>query len=72
MSNAMQTAEYLRRQASNCLRVARECFDLAAAERLRHVATDLKLKAAELEDEDNIAPHMLRNDSPSTRGNDRG
>jgi hypothetical protein len=45
----MLTPEFLRRQAENCLRIARSCFDLASAERLRLMATELTAKAAEIE-----------------------
>jgi hypothetical protein len=45
----MLTPEFLRRQAENCLRIARSCFDLASAERLRLMATELHEKAAEME-----------------------
>ena len=46
----MLTPEFLRRQAENCLRIARTCFDLASAERLRLMASELNAKAAEIED----------------------
>jgi hypothetical protein len=46
----MLTPEFLRRQAENCLRIARSCFDLASAERLRLMAAELDAKAAEMED----------------------
>jgi hypothetical protein len=57
----MPTAEYLRRQAENCLRIARTCFDLGSAERMRLLARDLKAKAAELEDDEqgSISPATL-------------
>jgi hypothetical protein len=45
----MPTAEYLRRQAEACLLIARTCFDLTSAERLRLMAAELKAKAAEIE-----------------------
>lgn len=48
----MLTPEYLRHQAENCLRIARTCFDLASAERLRLMAAELNAKAAEMEDAD--------------------
>jgi hypothetical protein len=44
----MLTPEFLRRQAEDCLRIARSCFDLASAERLRLMAAELNAKAAEL------------------------
>ncbi len=56
----MNTAEYLRRQAQACLRIARGSFDLATAERLRHMAAELDAKAEELEDgEESLELHML-------------
>lgn len=48
----MLTPEFLRRQAENCLRIARTCFDLASAERLRLMAAELNAKAAEIEAQD--------------------
>jgi len=45
----MLTPEFLRRQAENCLRIARSCFDLASAERLRLMAAELNEKAAEMD-----------------------
>ena len=47
----MLTPEFLRRQAENCLRIARSCFDLASAERLRLMAAELNAKAAEIDEE---------------------
>jgi hypothetical protein len=47
----MLTPEFLRHQAENCLRIARTCFDLASAERLRLMAAELHAKAAEIEDQ---------------------
>jgi hypothetical protein len=46
----MLTPDFLRRQAENCLRIARSCFDLASAERLRLMAAELNAKAAEMDD----------------------
>jgi hypothetical protein len=48
----MLTAEFLRRQADNCLRIARSCFDLGSAERLRLMAVELHAKADEIERRD--------------------
>ena len=45
----MLTPEFLRRQAENCLRIARSCFDLTSAERLRLMAAELNAKAAEID-----------------------
>ena len=47
----MLTPEFLRRQAENCLRIARSCFDLASAERLRLMAAELHAKAAEMDED---------------------
>ena len=47
----MLTPEFLRRQAENCLRIARSCFDLASAERLRLMAAELNAKATEMEEQ---------------------
>jgi hypothetical protein len=41
--------EYLRNQASRCMRLARVCFDLETARQLRLLAEDLKAKADEIE-----------------------
>ena len=48
----MLTPEFLRRQAENCLRIARSCFDLTSAERLRLMAAELNAKAAEMDEMD--------------------
>ena len=47
----MLTSEFLRRQAENCLRIARSCFDLASAERLRLMAAELNAKAAKMDED---------------------
>ena len=47
----MLSPEFLRRQAENCLRIARGCFYLASAERLRLMAAELSAKAAEMEEQ---------------------
>ena len=47
----MLTPEFLRRQAENCLRIARSCFDLASAERLRLMAAEFTAKAAEIDEQ---------------------
>ena len=63
----MLTPEFLRRQAENCLRIARSCFDLSSAERLRLMAAELNAKAAELEESGRQNPQAshtsLRNPS---------
>ena len=57
----MLTAEFLRRQAEDCLRIARTCFDLASAERLRLMAGELNAKATEMDDKERQKrwPHAL-------------
>ncbi len=61
----MSMSEYLRRQADACLRIARNCFDLTSAERMRLLAADLRAKAAEIEQDDAIASHMFGRDHSS-------
>ena len=63
----MLTAEFLRRQAENCLRIARTCFDLASAERLRLMAGELNAKATEMDDKErqNRWPHALERNTSS-------
>jgi len=56
-NRVMLTPEYLRRQAENCLRIARSCFDLASAERLRLMAAELSAKAAEIDEQDRDRRH---------------
>lgn len=72
----MLSPEFLRRQAANCLRIARSCFDLASAERLRLMAAELAAKATEMEstDEDNnpFPPHIAARNGASSRNNDHG
>ena len=64
----MPLAEYLRRQAENCLRIARNCFDLSSAERMRLLANELKAKADEIERRENVDVAMFgRPVSSSTR-----
>ena len=54
----MPNVEFLRSQAANCLRIARTCFDLTSAERMRLLATALKAKADEIEKRENLATHI--------------
>jgi hypothetical protein len=68
----MLSTEFLRRQAENCLRIARSCFDLSSAERLRLMANDLNAKAEEIERERRYRPHFLEPAEASSRDNDRG
>ena len=67
------TSEYLRRQAQNCLRIARSCFDLASAERLRLMAAELNAKADELDVGQKFSPHHYANGASASRDhNERG
>ena len=63
----MLTPEFLRRQAENCLRIARSCFDLASAERLRLMAAELNDKAAEMEEHkrQDRWPHTMERNASS-------
>ena len=45
----MIDADYLRRQAENCLTLSRATFDLVIASRLRAMADELRRKAQELD-----------------------
>ena len=63
----MLSAEYLRRQAENCLRIARSCFDLTSAERMRLLAGELKAKADEIDKQNAVAAHIFDRD-PAFRG----
>lgn len=63
------TPEFLRRQADNCIRVARQCFDLTASERLRIMASELRAKADEIEeDEDRSIPGEMIQRNGSSNG----
>jgi hypothetical protein len=64
----MLSPEFLRRQAENCLRIARSCFDLASAERLRLMAAELTAKAAEMEEQNRRGrpPHRAVERNPSS------
>ena len=66
----MPISEYLRRQAENCLRIARQGFDLETAERLRHMAADLEAKADEVEEQEAeaLSPHLIDGFSRSADG----
>ena len=68
----MLTTEFLRRQAENCLRIARSCFDLTSAERLRLMANDLNAKADEIDRDRRFRPHFFEPSNVSSRDNDRG
>ena len=60
----MPPAEFLRQQAYRCLRLARECFDLTTAGRLREMAADLRAKADQLEDHSLVDSYDDRNGWP--------
>jgi hypothetical protein len=63
----MLTPEFLRRQAENCLRIARSCFDLTSAERLRLMAAELNAKAAEMDEQrKEHRPRALERNPPSS------
>ncbi len=63
--------DYLRRQAEICLRIARACFDLAAAERLRLMAADLSAKADEAAEQVLIEPQMMSRNGNSNSHDER-
>jgi hypothetical protein len=69
-------SEYLRRQAQNCLRIARSCFDLASAERLRLMAAEFNAKADEMDVGEKFTPHRANgangaNGASHSGGNNR-
>ena len=66
----MLTPEFLRRQAENCLRIARSCFDLASAERLRLMAAELSAKALEIEENRRYSRSGMRPDPATSASND--
>jgi len=66
----MLTPEFLRRQAENCLRIARSCFDLASAERLRLMAAELSAKALEIEENRRYSRSAMRPDPATSASND--
>ena len=61
-TDTMPNVAFLHRQAKTCLHIARTCFDLASAERMRHLAGELKAKAAEIEKREADTPHMIGRD----------
>ena len=63
----MPLAEYLRRQAQNCLRIGRNCFDLSSAERMRLLANELNAKATEIERQESVDVVFDRAGSASAR-----
>ena len=68
----MLNTEFLRRQADSCLRIARNCFDLSSAERLRLIARIFQAKADEIDRDKRFRPHFFEQPEASSRDNDRG
>ena len=68
----MITAEFLRRQAENCLRIARSCFDLGSAERLRLMAVELQSKADEIDRRGDLRSRFMSPGESLFQNNDRG
>jgi hypothetical protein len=67
----MSSADYLRRQADACLRIARSCFDLTSAERMRLLAAELRAKAAEVEAQDAVPNHIYDRENWTKGGSSR-
>ena len=65
----MDHQTYLRTQATELLRVARACFDLEAAQKLRHIAQDMQRRAA---DEGDIPPGYMHHENGHSGDMDRG
>ena len=61
----MLTPKFLRRQAENCLRIARSCFDLTSAERLRLMAAELNAKATEMDKRQDRWPRTIERNPSS-------
>ena len=68
----MINAEFLRRQAENCLRIPRSCFDLGSAERLRLMAVELQAKAEEIDRRGDLRSRLMPPSGASFQNNDRG
>jgi hypothetical protein len=68
----MPTPDFLRRQAENCLRIARSCFDLTSAERLRLMAAEFMAKADEMENGPSRRSHAYNAYSVSPGDHNRG
>ena len=64
----MLDAEYLRRQAQTCLRLARATFDLTTAEQLRFMAANLHARAEQLDDAETLEPHMMNGNGSARNG----
>lgn len=63
---AMVSGAYLRRQAESLIAMSRATFDLTIAGRLRRMAAELQVKAAE-QDESAFTEHTLTNCKRSAR-----
>jgi hypothetical protein len=69
----MKMSDFLRRQAELCVAISRATFDLTTAGRLRAMATEFQVKAAELDDDvAQFAAHMLARDGSAKGQRDRG
>jgi hypothetical protein len=69
----MKMSDFLRRQAELCVAISRATFDLTMAGRLRAMAAEFQVKAAELDDDmAQFAAHMLPRDGSAKGQRDRG
>jgi hypothetical protein len=69
----MKMSDFLRRQAELCVAISRATFDLTTAGRLRAMAAEFQVKAAELdEDMAQFAAHMLTRDGSAKGERGRG
>jgi hypothetical protein len=66
----MDNRSYLRAQAAELLRVARSCFALEAAHKLRHIADHMQRQASE--DGDDIPPAYMHHEKGHSGDMDRG
>jgi hypothetical protein len=65
----MNNQAYLRTQATELLRLARTCFDLEVAYKLRHIAQDMQRRAW---DEGDIPPGYMHHENGHSGDMDRG
>ena len=63
----MTTVQFLRLKADTCLIIARSCFDLTAAERMRHLANELKARANQIEREERLDASVMGWNTSSSR-----
>ena len=69
----MKMSDFLRRQAELCVAISRATFDLTTAGRLRAMAAEFQVKAAELdEDMAQFAAHLLTQDGSAKGERGRG